>query len=249
MAIASTPAVRGYRRPCGADRPRRRAAGAARPRGASRRIKGRWALPGGFVLRRRGPRRRPPTASCAEETGLGDRRSTSSSSPPTAHPAVTRGAGWSRSPTSRSCPTCPTPVAGSDAADARWRRSTPCSTPARLAFDHDRILGDGVERARAKLEYTPLAAAFCPAGSRSPSCGGSTRRLGHAARPAQLPPQGHRHARLRRDRRDDDPAGRPAGRALPGRRGHAAGAADAARLTAREDSVGMHRLSIGLDQV
>jgi 8-oxo-dGTP diphosphatase len=31
-----------------------------------------------------------------------------------------------------------------------------------LAFDHKRILRDGIERARAKLEYSPLAAAFCP---------------------------------------------------------------------------------------
>jgi 8-oxo-dGTP diphosphatase len=32
---------------------------------------------------------------------------------------------------------------------------------ANLAFDHRRILKDGVERARAKLEYSPLATAFC----------------------------------------------------------------------------------------
>lgn len=31
----------------------------------------------------------------------------------------------------------------------------------RLAFDHDQILADGVERARAKLEYSPLGIAFC----------------------------------------------------------------------------------------
>ncbi|HWB37949.1 MAG TPA: NUDIX domain-containing protein [Rugosimonospora sp.] len=58
-------------------------------------------------------------------------------------------------------PAAPAPTAGSDAAAAAWH---PVGTlPAKLAFDHDTILADGVERARAKLEYTPLATAFCPA--------------------------------------------------------------------------------------
>jgi len=34
--------------------------------------------------------------------------------------------------------------------------------PRSLAFDHHRILTDAVERARAKLEYSPLGTAFCP---------------------------------------------------------------------------------------
>lgn len=58
------------------------------------------------------------------------------------------------------------PTSGSDAADAAWRPveevlGGPSSTAGGLAFDHVRILADGVERARAKLEYTSLATAFC----------------------------------------------------------------------------------------
>lgn len=56
-------------------------------------------------------------------------------------------------------PDLPTPTAGSDAARARW---LPVDELEGLAFDHDRILSDGVERARAKLEYSSLGTAFCP---------------------------------------------------------------------------------------
>jgi 8-oxo-dGTP diphosphatase len=59
-------------------------------------------------------------------------------------------------------PDLPTPVAGTDAAHADWLALDEVRH-ARLAFDHDRILADGLERARAKLEYSPLATAFCPA--------------------------------------------------------------------------------------
>jgi 8-oxo-dGTP diphosphatase len=59
-------------------------------------------------------------------------------------------------------PQMPQPRAGSDAAEARWVTTGDVLDGDVLAFDHQRILADGVERARAKLEYTPLAAAFCP---------------------------------------------------------------------------------------
>ncbi len=59
-------------------------------------------------------------------------------------------------------PEMPLPQAGTDAAEARWVRVADVLDGDVLAFDHPRILADGVERARAKLEYTPLAAAFCP---------------------------------------------------------------------------------------
>ena len=56
-------------------------------------------------------------------------------------------------------PDLPAPVPGEGTRSVRW---VPVSDVdgAELAFDHDLVLAAGVERARAKLEYSPLAAAF-----------------------------------------------------------------------------------------
>lgn len=57
----------------------------------------------------------------------------------------------------------PEPKAGTDAAAAQWMPVDEALSPrTRLAFDHRQILKDGVERARAKLEYTGYAAALIP---------------------------------------------------------------------------------------
>ncbi|WP_299540632.1 NUDIX domain-containing protein [uncultured Streptomyces sp.] len=71
-------------------------------------------------------------------------------------------------------PDLPAPRAGGDANSARWAEVESLLGPADgsgpeadaappLAFDHARILADGVERARSKIEYSSLATAFCPA--------------------------------------------------------------------------------------
>jgi 8-oxo-dGTP diphosphatase len=56
----------------------------------------------------------------------------------------------------------PEPRAGSDAAEAFWMPvAEALRRPMQLAFDHAQILGDGLERARSKIEYSTLATAFC----------------------------------------------------------------------------------------
>ncbi|MEU7019407.1 NUDIX domain-containing protein [Streptomyces sp. NPDC046203] len=74
-------------------------------------------------------------------------------------------------------PDLPAPRPGGDADSARWAPvgellgpdggaadpgDRKDEEPAPLAFDHTRILSDGVERARSKIEYSSLATAFCP---------------------------------------------------------------------------------------
>jgi len=138
---------------------------------------GRWALPGGFVRAGRGPGGRDgedlPDAAfreLAEEAGqrLGDR----------VHIEQLGTYGTpGRDPRLRVisvaylafAPELPEPQAGGDASAAAWvlvaslglsEGSQRDEAGRRLAFDHARILADGLERARSKLEYTPLATSF-----------------------------------------------------------------------------------------
>jgi 8-oxo-dGTP diphosphatase len=121
-------------------------------------FEGQWALPGGFVL----PDEDLDTAATRElreETGLDPAAGHFEQLATYGDPA--------RDPRGRvvtvaylaMLPDLPAPTAGSDAAGADWRAYAGIGG---LAFDHGRILADGIERARAKLEYTPLATAFCP---------------------------------------------------------------------------------------
>ena len=56
-------------------------------------------------------------------------------------------------------PDLPPPVPGRRTRSVAWRPLAEVEGDP-LAFDHEQVLAAGVERARAKLEYTPLAAAF-----------------------------------------------------------------------------------------
>ncbi|MBF9069886.1 NUDIX hydrolase [Streptacidiphilus fuscans] len=139
-------------------------------------FQGRWALPGGFVKAGEEGLDEAAARELAEETGLA----------PTALERVHLEQLGSYGAPDRDprmhvvsvaylafAPDLPDPRAGGDAARAVWvpvagphgggtgDRELPAPLAEReLAFDHARIVADALERARGKLEYTPLATAF-----------------------------------------------------------------------------------------
>ncbi|OII63451.1 DNA hydrolase [Streptomyces sp. CC53] len=147
-------------------------------------FQGRWALPGGFVR----PDEDLDAAAArelAEETGLCVHEPGDPEAAPGAGAHLEQLATYGdplRDPRMRVvsvahlalAPDLPAPRPGGDANSVRWAaveellsadsgpdRSGEQAGP--LAFDHARILADGVERARSKIEYSSLATAFCPA--------------------------------------------------------------------------------------
>jgi 8-oxo-dGTP diphosphatase len=144
-------------------------------------FQGRWALPGGFV---KGDEDLAAAAAreLTEETGLSVQDAFTPAPGNAAHLEQLATYGDpDRDPRMRVvsvahlalAPDLPAPRAGGDANSARWAPveellgrgggyAGDAEHAAPLAFDHARILADGVERARSKIEYSSLATAFCP---------------------------------------------------------------------------------------
>jgi 8-oxo-dGTP diphosphatase len=123
---------------------------------------GRWALPGGFV----------EVTEDLETAARRELREETSVGPASLRleQLATYGAPG-RDPRHRAIsvawlavlPRAIAPQAGSDAAQATWKPADRLLGRGRLAFDHREILRDGVERTRARLEYTNIATAFLDA--------------------------------------------------------------------------------------
>jgi 8-oxo-dGTP diphosphatase len=126
--------------------------------------RGQLALPGGFLASKAEDIDTAAARELAEETGIEATR---------LHLEQLRTYGApDRDPRGRVVTVCylalmpdlPAPTAGGDARAARWVPvDTALDSDVPIAFDHRTIIADAVERARSKLEYTTLGAAFCAA--------------------------------------------------------------------------------------
>ncbi|MFC1414180.1 NUDIX domain-containing protein [Streptacidiphilus sp. N1-12] len=139
-------------------------------------FQGFWALPGGFVRPDEGLSE-AAARELAEETGLRTHGAAGQEPGVGAHLEQLATYGDpQRDPRMRVvsvahlalAPDLPTPRPGGDVRSARWAPVEELLGRGKddgllLAFDHTRILADGVERARSKIEYSALATAFCPA--------------------------------------------------------------------------------------
>lgn len=120
-----------------------------------------WALPGGFIK----PEEDLDTAAArelAEETGITEEAAyleqLGSYGSPKRDPRmrVVTVAYWAI------CTNLPPPVSGGDAAHAELVPTSMIEEKKiKLAFDHDRIVRDALEKAMERLEYPPIAAKFC----------------------------------------------------------------------------------------
>ena len=210
-------------------------------------FRGQWALPGGFVepdedlddaRPARARRRRPACAIATADDAARARAPRTAAHLRHARTAI-RGCAWFRSRTSGS-PRRGEIVAGSDAADARFWTIDDLAIDGigsadgiPLAFDHARVIADGVERARAKLEYTTLATAFLD----EPFTLGDLRRVYEAVWAEPLHEGNFRRKvlstpGLRRTHRPDRAHRRATRRAVPARRRAATAPADPPRVIA-----------------
>ena len=143
--------------------------------------RGFWALPGGHVEHGRENAQQAAVRELAEETGLdwgqrGHLEQLATYSDPTRDPRIGAGLHVASVAHVAFAPELPDPQPGSDAAGARfwpvedldlgsqveaWTDGSGYGGSAPpLGYDHALILRDALERVRAKLEYTTLAAQF-----------------------------------------------------------------------------------------